>query len=205
MGVYDQMGRVTAATRSRAEEIVSVAVKEGFKLTRIYGIGTKGNEHPTGRALDFMITGPGLGRSAGDFIADYLWANRTRLNLKWIIWNGRIRSTTPGKPSTWTKYYGSNPHTDHVHAFFGTASYKAPTPPSGGGSAQRAEWWHVNPDKVSSFLWGLKGGKRQNIRARPNRNIAIVKFVKDKRRTWAVTAADNWFAKEYLIKGKAKS
>jgi len=204
MGVFDEMGKITTATRSRATELVSVAGAAGFKLTRIWGIGTSGDEHPTGRALDLMIDGKGLGRPAGDFLAAYLWANRTRLNVKWIIWNGTIRSTSPGKPATAQRYYGSNQHTDHVHVFFGTAAYKAPAPAGGGGSAAQAEWWHVNPAKVSSFLWGLKGGKRQNIRATPNRNLAIIKFVKDARRTWAVTAADNWFAKDYLIKGKSK-
>jgi len=204
MGVFDEMGKITAATRSKATELVNVANDHGYKLTRIWGIGTSGVEHPTGRALDLMIDGKGLGRPAGDLLADYLWGNRTRLGVKWIIWNGRIRSTSPGKPATWQKYYGSNQHTDHVHVFFGTAAYKAPTPPSGGGSAAKSEWWHVNPAKVSSFLWGLKHGQKQNIRAVPNRNIAIVKFVKDKRRTWAVTAADNWFAKDYLTEGKSK-
>lgn len=203
MGVFDKMGRITSATRSKAEEIVKIAESEGYKLSRIWGIGTSGNEHPTGRALDFMITGKGLGKAAGDFIADYLWRNRSRLGVKWIIWYRRIRSTSPGKPSTWTTYRGSNPHTDHVHVFFGTAAYVPPPAASPGAGGSKIEWWHVNPDKVSSWLWGLKGGKRQNIKARPNRNIAIARWVTDDRRTWGVTDHDNWFAKSYLKKGRS--
>jgi hypothetical protein len=147
-----------------------------------------------------MVTGKGLGRKAGDFLAAYLWANRTRLKVKWIIWHHTIRSTTKGKPSTATHYTGSNPHTDHVHVFFAEGAYMPP--PAGGGGGAVTNWWHVNPDKVSSFLWGLKGGKRRNIRAVPGRNIAIDRWVTDDRRTWGVTAQDNWFAKEYLSKGK---
>jgi len=202
MGVYDQMGKITTATRSKAEELVGVAAAKGYKLTRIWGIGTSGTEHPTGRALDLMIDGKGLGRAAGDFLAAYLWANRTRLKVKWIIWYHTIRSTTKGKPSTATHYTGENPHTDHVHVFFADGAYVAP--PSSGGGGKVTDWWHVNPDKVTSFLWGLKHGKTQNIKAVPGRNIAIDHWQTDSRRTWGVTAADNWFAKEFLSKGKRK-
>jgi len=201
------LGKVTSATRDKAEELWDVAAAAGFKMTRLWGMGSAGSEHPTGRALDLMITGSAGGKAAGDFLAAYLWANRKRLGVKWIIWNRTIRSTSPGKPSTPTRYNGSNPHTDHVHVFFTTGAY---TPPkvSGGGGGSKPEGdgipgtWEVDPNKVSSFLWGLKHGKTPNIKAKPGRNIAVVKQVTDKRRTWLVTAHDNWFAKAYLRKVK---
>lgn len=130
------LGKVTSATRSKAEELWQVAAAKGFTMTRLWGIGTKGTEHPTGRALDLMITGKGLGEPAGDFLAGYLWANRRRLQVKWLIWDGHIRSTSPGKSGNWEKYYGSNPHVDHVHVYFGTGGYVAPPKSSGGSGAK---------------------------------------------------------------------
>ncbi len=105
------LGKVTSVTRDKAEELWQVAASKGYAMTRLWGIGTAGTEPPTGRALDLMIQGKGLGDPAGDFLAAYLWANRKRLQVKWVIYDHHIRSTSPGKPSTWTHYNGSNPHT----------------------------------------------------------------------------------------------
>ncbi|GAB3750010.1 hypothetical protein [Microlunatus parietis] len=135
MGVYDKMGKVTKATRSRAEEIVDYVASKGYKLTRIWGMGSSGSEHPTGRALDFMITGPGLGMVVGNLIASYLWKNRKRLGVKWVIWDEHIRSTSPGKSGRWEDYRGASKHEDHVHVFFGTGAYVAPPVAGGGGGS----------------------------------------------------------------------
>lgn len=129
-----ELGRVTGATRDKAEELWAYAASKGYELRRLWGIGTKGQEHPTGRALDLMITGTGLGKVVGDLLASYLWKNRKRLGVKWIIWDRHIRSTSPGKSGQWERYYGESPHTDHVHVFFGTAAYVPPPAGGGGGS-----------------------------------------------------------------------
>lgn len=202
------LGKVTSATRDKAEELWDIAAAAGYKMSRLWGIGTAGSEHPTGRALDLMITGSAGGKPAGDFLAAYLWANRKRLGVKWIIWNRTIRSTSPGKPTTAQPYTRDNPHTDHVHVFFATGDYVAPpTGAGGGGGSKPADdgipgVWEVDPAKVSTFLWGLKHGTRQNIKAKPGRDITVIKQVTDKRRTWLVTAHDNWFAKAYLRRKK---
>lgn len=128
-----KLGKVTPATRSKAEEIWEYANSKGYQLTRFWGIGTKGTEHPTGRALDIMITGKGLGKTVGNLIANYLWANRKRLQVKWIIWNGKIRSTSPGKSGRWEDYHGASDHSDHNHVFFGTGGYVPPAGAGGGG------------------------------------------------------------------------
>lgn len=65
------------------------------------------------------------------------------------------------------------------------------------------EVWHVSSRGVSSWLWGLKNGVKKNVRARPGRNIKVVRWATKNGRTWAVTKAGNWFAKEYLEKGKS--
>lgn len=132
---FSKLGKITSATKSRADELWDYAASKGYELTRLWGIGTSGSEHPTGRALDLMITGEGLGKVVGNLLASYLWKNRKRLAVKWIIWDRHIRSTSPGKSGQWERYYGSNPHTDHVHVFFGTAAYVAPPAAGGGGGS----------------------------------------------------------------------
>lgn len=198
-----KLGSVTGPTRDKAEEIWEAAHKAGFTMTRLWGMGP-GDEHGVGRALDFMITGSAGGKRAGDWIADYLWDDRKRLDVKWIIWDRHIRSTSPGKSGNWEDYNGSNPHTDHVHVFFATGAYVPPKGSGGGGGGEKppkAETWHVSLDKVSTWLWGLKHGTEKNIMALPGRDIEIVDWREKNGRTWGVTASDNWFAKDFLAKG----
>lgn len=201
------LGSVTSPTRAKAGELWDYLHGQGFDLKRLWGMGSSGSEHPTGRALDLMTAGiAGDDKKAGDLLAAYLWANRVRLRVKWIIWNRRIRSTSKGKSGNWTAYSGASAHTDHVHVFFADGAYVPPAASGGGGTGGSDDGipgvWEVDPAKVSSFLWGLKDGKRQNIKAKPGRDISVVREVKDKRRTWLVTAADNWFAKSYLRRKK---
>lgn len=200
------LGSVKSATRDIAEEVWDYLHSKGYDLTRLWGMGSSGSEHPTGRAIDFMITGSGLGRKVGDLIAAYLWANRTRLRVKWLIWDEHIRSTSPGKSGNWTNYSGASDHTDHVHMFVAEGAYRPPAGGAGGGGGSVDDGipgvWEVDPAKVSTFLWGLKHGKDQNIKAAPGRDIDVVREVKDKRRTWLVTEHDNWFAKAYLRRKK---
>jgi hypothetical protein len=84
--------------------------------------------------------------------------------------------------------------------------YKAPAtpPPSGGGGgvADDGEVWHVDPAKVENFLWAVKDGKRNNIKLAPRRIVKIVRWKTDSRRTWGITAADNWISKSHLKRGK---
>lgn len=78
--------------------------------------------------------------------------------------------------------------------------YSAAGGSGGGGSkpAPATEDWHIDPAKVSSFLWGLKGGEKPNIVGRPGRNLDIGRF--DGK--WAITPSNNWFHRDYLKKGR---
>lgn len=72
-------------------------------------------DHPSGHALDFMITS----KSQGQAIADYVVANAGALGVKYVIWNRQVWEAS-GKPvAGWHAYTStSNPHTDHVHVTF---------------------------------------------------------------------------------------
>lgn len=123
-----------------AEEIVT-------KFPPIYFLWGKSSgssgEHPKGLALDFSILNLGKGvkapgparTSLGQQIADYVWANRARLNVWYVIWNRRIISARKGSYAygRWVTYHGKSSHTDHVHVSFNaTGTYHAPSGGSGG-------------------------------------------------------------------------
>lgn len=127
------LGKVQYATRMKAEEVLAALEKaRGKQLTHTWGKGSS-SEHATGRAVDFMVSND---RAAGDFIADYVWANRVRLNLEHIIWRQRIISTRIS-PGVWrrmaTRKNGdpTENHMDHPHVLFGPGPY---IPPAGTGS-----------------------------------------------------------------------
>lgn len=129
---YATLGRVPDGTRRRAHEILdALHAATGKSLQTLWGMGG-GNEHSTGRAIDFMTLAD---RAAGDWIADYLWANRDRLRLTHMIWRQRIRSTVVS-PGQWRAMADrgdpTQNHMDHVHVFFGSSDYTPPPARTGG-------------------------------------------------------------------------
>ena len=68
-------------------------------------------DHPSGHALDFMITS----QAQGDQVAADVIANAQALGVSYLIWNHRTWSPQQG----WQPYTSTdNPHTDHVHVTF---------------------------------------------------------------------------------------
>lgn len=73
-------------------------------------------DHPSGLAVDFMISNLPNGRAVGDSLAAYAIENSAALSVKYIIWYRRVWNSTR---KTWVPYTSSpNPHTDHVHITF---------------------------------------------------------------------------------------
>ncbi len=76
-------------------------------------------DHPSGRALDFMIDNVPNGHAVGEALSAHLIANAAAINMQYIIWNER--TWNPDRKS-WA-FYGpaarsSSPsvrHTNHVH------------------------------------------------------------------------------------------
>lgn len=122
--VTSRLGNVRPQTRSTAEEVYNAAKKAGHDIWFMWGMGTSA-EHKTGRALDWMVRT----KEAGDFVRNYLWANRKRLRLRHVIWRQHITSTVT-QPGTVRKMEDrGNPtanHFDHVHSWQFDGAYQPP-------------------------------------------------------------------------------
>ena len=107
-------------------------------IVRGCGIGAT-SEHKEGRAFDYMLSvnvpqekavGDSLtGWLTGPDAAGVVGGNARRLGVMYVIWNRRIWSSY-STGTGWRAYYGSSPHTDHVHTSF-----------SWNGAMSRTSWW----------------------------------------------------------------
>jgi hypothetical protein len=72
-------------------------------------------DHPSGHALDFMISST----AQGDAIAQFVTQHHAELGVKYVIWNRRYWDPQQGwGPYTSPPQLAYNPHTDHVHVTF---------------------------------------------------------------------------------------
>lgn len=126
------MGPVRPNVEMIAIEVLIAAQAAGHTIKVVWGFNAASTpEHSAGTALDFMVYND---RAAGDWIAEYLWRNRKRLGLRWVIWYQRIRSTTSGRGEAWRamadRGNSTVNHKDHPHANFWVKEYQ---PPYGAG------------------------------------------------------------------------
>lgn len=155
--VSKKIGKVKPATKSIAQEVYEAAKKAGHEVWYIWGMGTSA-EHSTGRALDFMVRN----KAGGDFVRNYLWANRKRLRLHHVIWWQRITSTTvnPGVPRFMEdRGNATKNHYDHVHSLHFDGSYQKPpttTPPPKGDGHRSLEYVKGKPLMHGHDVMGLQ-------------------------------------------------
>lgn len=127
--LLSKVGAISPSTKSKATEIINAAEKAGHKVRFVWGKASSG-EHGTGNALDLMI----YNEAAGDFIRNYIWANRARLRLRHVIWEQHITSTVvqPGvRRLMGDRGNTTENHYDHNHVLFLDASaYVAPGTPA---------------------------------------------------------------------------
>lgn len=121
-----KLGNVNPATKSKAIEIIKAAAKAGHDIWFVWGAG--GGEHsaPPGLALDLMVRN----EAAGDWVRNYIWANRARLRLRHVIWEQHITSTvtSPGVRRKMADRGNTTAnHYDHNHVRFLEGAYVAPT------------------------------------------------------------------------------
>lgn len=115
-------------------------IRAGYILGPLFNINNIGSwresdpfpDHPSGHALDFMITNPGTsaGYKQGDALASFAQRHAQELGIEYIIWNRQYWSSGLGVGNVavggdheatggWVPYTDtSNPHTDHVHITF---------------------------------------------------------------------------------------
>ena len=168
--VSSKLGPVNSATRSIALEVFNAARAAGYDVWFMWGYdpNSSNKEHHSKRALDFMVRN----EAAGDFIRNYIWANRARLRLRHVIWEQHITSTVV-KPGVRRKMSdrgnATQNHYDHVHAWFFEGSYQppksspaptksspAPTKPSGVRTLLRSASKRTLGDDVKRLQAGLK-------------------------------------------------
>lgn len=125
--VSAKLGNITEATRAVAHEVFEAAKTAGHDVWYLWGIGPV-PEHNSRLALDFMVHN----KAAGDWVRDYIWANRARFGLKHVIWWQHITSTVtrPGEVRQMEDRGDSTAnHYDHVHMLRFDSGYNGPTTP----------------------------------------------------------------------------
>lgn len=129
-----KLGKVSPATAAKGKEIFDAAQKAGHDVWFMWGMGG-GKEHGSGNALDFMVRN----EAGGDFVRNYVWANRSRLRLRHVIWEQHITSTVvqPGvRRKMADRGNTTENHYDHNHVWFlDDRAYVAPPKLGGGASA----------------------------------------------------------------------
>lgn len=127
----------------------TIGLKFGVKSILGWRASDPFPDHPSGHALDFMVSNKGQGQA----IADFAVANASALGIKYVIWNRQVWEAS-GKPVPgWHPYTStSNPHTDHVHITFNDQPGSASTalvsndtskPGMGAASPECAWGFHV--------------------------------------------------------------
>lgn len=123
--VPNGLGDVSPYAELTAQEIAAL-------FGNPYGMGGRAgrsnkSDHPAGRAIDIMTgngssdtLATGAQKERGDGIVQYLFRNWSRLNVKYIIWNGRLwNGPGNGRPfrGSGGDGYGGR-HGNHVHVSF---------------------------------------------------------------------------------------
>jgi len=129
--VSSKLGNVTDKARHIAQEIFEAAKAAGHDVWFIWGDGNEMDHmlnHTQGKpVLDFMVRT----WEAGEWVRNYIWANRARLGLKHVIWDQHITSTvvSPGvKRKMNDRGSPTANHKDHNHGEWFGGGYVAPGP-----------------------------------------------------------------------------
>lgn len=93
-------------------------ISERFGISDIGGWrpADKAGEHVTGRALDVMV---GNNKAKGDAIKDWVLANASAMDLKWVIWRQHLYYPGGGGYDMTDRGNPTQNHMDHVHIFSG--------------------------------------------------------------------------------------
>ena len=100
-----------------------MAVRAKFpQITTIYGwraSSSYSEDHPSGRAVDFMVPSYKTNKALGDKVAQYLIDNAEKLHVNYVIWRQRSYSIERGSWKKMEDRGGATAnHLDHVHVSF---------------------------------------------------------------------------------------
>lgn len=161
--VSSKLGAVDPETRSIAKELFDKAKAAGHEIWFMWGMGG-GNEHGSGNALDLMVRN----EAAGDWIRNYIWANRARLRLHHVIWEQHITSTyvQPGVRRLMADRGSvTENHYDHVHVWFDPGTYRAPSggtsPTPAPSTGERTLYYNEDRTMVGDDVKRLQAGLKK--------------------------------------------
>ena len=162
--VSAKLGNVKPETKLIARELYDVTKAAGHEIWYMWGYDGNVNntEHHSGLALDLMVRN----EAAGDWLRDYIWANRERLRLRHVIWEQHITSTVT-QPGVRRKMADrgsvTENHYDHNHALFFPGTYRPPTgsPAQPGGSKTVAQL----ATEVIAGKWGNGDERKARLKA----------------------------------------
>lgn len=107
--------------REMTRRIVRDCENEGHPISHVWGYSSApSSDHRNRRCVDLMVRN----RRDGDWILGYLRRHEQQLQLRYVIWNRRQWRDYFKPGVMWhrlARYWGSNPHTDHLHVEFDAA------------------------------------------------------------------------------------
>lgn len=172
--------------------------------------GTYGGHHPNkNRAADGMVPGykTAAGKALGWACAKWIWANRKRLDVWYVIFDGKIISETYPNAG-WRTYVpdaaavkrsrDSAYHYNHVHV-----SHNASGKIEGLAPVElvpNLPTYYVDPAEVETFLWGVKHSTGEAVKRRePGFPITTgIGFVTVDGAKWLLTDAGYRYHTDYL-------
>jgi hypothetical protein len=91
-----------------------LAARFGVPISSVLGRGSRGgdSDHPSGYALDFMVS-----PAVGNPLADYVLAHRAELGVSYVIWRQRYNDGS-GWDAKADRGSPTANHMDHVHVSF---------------------------------------------------------------------------------------
>lgn len=116
---------VPAGVEPRVKEMTRRIVRdcqdEGHAITHVWGYSSSPlSDHRNRRCVDLMVRN----KRDGDWILGYLRRWETELHIRYIIWDRRQWRDYRKPGVLWhrlARYFGSNPHRDHLHVEFDAA------------------------------------------------------------------------------------
>ncbi len=189
-------------TKGKIPAMCAYVVKKFPLIKQVWGYAST-PDHNTRECVDYMCTAKGRSpadvKALGDAISSWFIAQHNAGNLRiiFMVWRGQAWRPAANKngPKGWGDYRYPATHFDHVHVQCDPDHWKSPS---------YLPTYYVDPEKVSTYLYGLKWSTKQPEKRRVpgfkiSTGIAIERW---NGRDWLITEAGYGYASEYLTLNK---